>query len=76
MNTTLHTVAQAVQIISAILIILTVSLQQSDASLGSFSGETTNTVKYTRRGFEKFLFTFTIILAILFTVSSVLMILK
>ncbi len=76
MNTQLHTLATTVQVISAILMILSVSFQQSDASLGSFSGDTTSAVKYTRRGFEKFLFRFTILLAIIFVASSIVIILK
>lgn len=76
MNTTLHLVAQIVQISSGAVIILAVCFQQSDASLGSFSGDTTNGVKFTRRGFEKFLYRLTIVLGILFVVSSVLVILK
>lgn len=76
MNTTLHSVAQMVQIISSILIIITVCFQQADSSLGSFSGDTGSGVKFTRRGFEKFLYRLTIFLGILFVVSSALVILK
>ncbi len=76
MNTTLQLIAQIVQISSGALIIITVCFQQSDASLGSFSGDTSTGVKFTRRGFEKFLYRFTIVLALLFITSSVLVILK
>jgi protein translocase SecG subunit len=76
MNTTLHSVAQMVQIISSTLIIITVCFQQSDASLGSFSGDTGSGVKFTRRGFEKFLYRFTVFLGILFILASVFVILK
>jgi protein translocase SecG subunit len=71
MNTTLHLIAQIVQISAGAVIILAVCFQQSDASLGSFSGDTTGGVKFTRRGFEKFLYRLTIFLGILFVVSSV-----
>lgn len=76
MNTTLELIAQITQITTGALIIITVCFQQSDASLGSFSGDTTSGVKFTRRGFEKFLYRFTIVLGILFVISSVLVIMK
>ncbi len=76
MNTTLQSAAQMIQIASSVLMIITVCFQQSDASLGAFSGDTSTGVKFTRRGFEKFLYRFTIFLGILFIVSSVLVILK
>lgn len=76
MNATLHSIAQIIQIVSSILIIVTVSFQQSDASLGSFSGDTSGGIKFTRRGFEKFLYQFTVFLGIIFVISSVLVIMK
>ena len=51
----------------AILIVVVTLLQQSDASLGSaFGGGSDSSLYRTRRGFEKFLFIFTIILGIIF----------
>ncbi len=76
MNATLHSIAQIIQIVSSILIIVTVSFQQSDASLGSFSGDTSGGIKFTRRGFEKFLYQFTVFLGIIFVISSILVIMK
>lgn len=57
----------------AILIVIVTLLQHSDASLGSaFGGNTDSSLHRTRRGFEKFLFIFTIVLGILFAFSVVL----
>lgn len=51
----------------AILIIVSTLLQHSDASLGSaFGGSSDSSLHRTRRGFEKFIFIFTIILGIIF----------
>ena len=51
----------------AILIVITTLLQHSDASLGSsFGGSSDSSIHRTRRGFEKFLFIFTIVLGIFF----------
>jgi protein translocase SecG subunit len=74
MNTTMHSIFQIIQIVSSILLVITVSFQQSDASLGAFSGDTGMGVKFTRRGFEKFLYQFTIVLAIIFIISSIIVI--
>lgn len=76
MSSQLYTAFTTIQVISALLMIVCVSLQQSDASLGSFSGESTNSIKYTRRGFEKFLFRLTIVTGIIFSASSILTIIK
>jgi protein translocase SecG subunit len=57
----------------AILIVVVTLLQHSDASLGSaFGGGSDSSLYRTRRGFEKFLFIFTIILGILFSALIVL----
>ncbi len=59
--------------ILSILLIVTILLQQSKEGLGSaFGGDSSGGVSYTKRGAEKTLFSATIILAILFTVSSIL----
>ncbi|MGB8816092.1 MAG: preprotein translocase subunit SecG [Minisyncoccia bacterium] len=61
-----------IQIILSVLLIATILLQRSEAGVGgSFGGgENWNAGFHTRRGFEKFLFNFSIILAILFALSS------
>lgn len=59
-----------IQIIISILLILCILVQQSEAGMGAIGGGSDSTVHRTRRGFEKFVFYLTIILAILFAVSS------
>jgi protein translocase SecG subunit len=63
-----------VQIILSILLIITILLQKSDSGLGGAfgSGNDGGSTYHTRRGFEKTLFRFTIFLAILLVVSSIL----
>lgn len=63
--------------ILAILLIASVLIQQSEASSGgAFGGaDNWNAGYHTRRGFEKIIFDTTIILAILFALSSLLAIL-
>ena len=58
-----------VQIIISILLIVTILMQQRGAGLGAaFGGE--SAVYRTKRGAEKFIFHFTIILAILFLATA------
>lgn len=62
-----------IQIVLSIFLIGGILLQQSEASLGAVfgdSGESGGQAR-TRRGFEKTVFTATIVLAILFIVSIV-----
>lgn len=63
-----------VQIILSILLTISILLQKSDAGLGGAfgSGNDGGSTYHTRRGFEKFLFRLTIVLAILLVVSSIL----
>ncbi len=63
-----------IQIILSILLIISVLLQKSEASLGGAfgSGNDGGSTYHTRRGFEKFLFRFTIVLATLLVASSIL----
>jgi len=59
------------QIILSIVLIVAILLQQSSAGVGgAFGGGEGGGLYNTRRGFEKFLFILTIIVAILFAVSS------
>lgn len=55
-----------IQIILAVLLIIGVLLQRSEAGLGAVFGQDTGTTRYARRGLEKVLFHATIIVAILF----------
>jgi protein translocase SecG subunit len=60
-----------IQIILSIILIAAILLQKSDAGTGGVLGGGDNGGLYhTRRGFEKFLFIMTIIIAILLTASS------
>ncbi len=61
-----------IQIILAVLLTVSVLLQQSDAGAGgAFGGSDSVSTWKTRRGFEKFLFFFTIVVAILFVASAI-----
>jgi protein translocase SecG subunit len=59
------------QIILSIILIATILLQQSNAGVGGVLGGGDGGGLYsTRRGFEKFLFILTIVISIIFVVSS------
>lgn len=61
-----------IQIVLAVLLTVSVLLQQSEAGAGgAFGGTDSVSTWRTRRGFEKFLFFFTIIIAILFVASAI-----
>ena len=60
-----------IQIILSIILIIVILVQQSDAGMGGiFGGSDGEGLYHTRRGFEKFLFITTIVISILFAVSS------
>ncbi|MCK5060151.1 MAG: preprotein translocase subunit SecG [Candidatus Pacebacteria bacterium] len=60
-----------VQIILGVILILSILLQRSDASLGSaFGGDSGGGTQFSRRGFERVLFIGTIVVACLFTISA------
>lgn len=60
-----------IQIILSIILIVAILLQQTGASVGSvFGGGDGGGLHTTRRGFEKFLFTTTIVVGILFIISA------
>lgn len=63
-----------IQIILSILLILTILAQKSDAGIGGAfgSGNDGGVTFNKRRGFEKFVFNMTIVLAILLVVSLIL----
>jgi len=60
-----------IQILLSILLIILILLQKSEAGLGSAfgGGDSMSSINYTRRGFERVLFTATIVIAILFVLS-------
>ncbi|MCU0660421.1 MAG: preprotein translocase subunit SecG [Candidatus Pacebacteria bacterium] len=56
------------QIVVSILLVITILLQQTGTGVGGALGGGDGSGNYrTRRGFERFLFYFTIIIAIIFT---------
>lgn len=61
-----------VQIISAPLMIALILLQRPDADVGGTTDS--GSFMQTRRGFERFIFIFTIIVAIVFALSSLLVV--
>jgi protein translocase SecG subunit len=63
----------SIQIVLSILMVIVILLQQSDESLGgTFGGsDSVDTIKRTRRGMEKVLFKSSIIIAILFVITSI-----
>ena len=61
-----------IQIILAVLIVAAVLMQKSEAGVGGAfgGGDSWNSAYHTRRGFEKVMFNTTVILGILFAISS------
>lgn len=59
-----------IQIGLSIFMAVLILLQRSDASLGSAFGSADGSTMYTRRGAEKILFNLTIVVAVLFVLSS------
>ena len=60
-----------IQIILSILLVAAILLQRSEEGLGqAFGSEGSSGTRFTRRGFEKFLFNATIVLAALFAISA------
>jgi len=60
----------------AVLLSIAILIQQSSAGIGALGGGGDNgSISHTRRGFEKFVFYLTIVLAVLFAVSTFLAIL-
>jgi protein translocase SecG subunit len=70
---TIVNILPTIQIIISLLLIISVLLQQTGAGLGSgLGGADSSNIISTRRGFEKTLLKFTIFLAVLFFLTSVL----
>ncbi len=62
-----------IQIVISFLLIIAILLQRNEAGLsGAFGGGGVESIERTRRGFEKFLFNSTIVLAVLFAASALL----
>lgn len=60
-----------IQIALAILLTAGILLQQSAAGLGGAFGDNFSSAYHTRRGFEKIVFNSTVVIAILFVISTV-----
>ena len=68
----MQTILPYVQVIVSLLLVIGILLQRSEAGLGSaFGMDGMSGARYTRRGFEKLLFNATIVIAILFAVSTI-----
>lgn len=72
--TSLTAILPYIQIALAILMVVAILIQKSQAGVGgSFGGnDNFNAGFHTRRGFEQKLFYFTVIIAILFVISALL----
>jgi len=66
------TTLQIIQIIFAVLLVAIILLQQRGSGLGIAFGAGQGNVYRSRRGIEKFLFIFTIIIAVLFSITAIL----
>lgn len=61
----------SVQIVLAIILVVSILLQQSSSGLGgAFGGNDSGVTYHTRRGFEKVLFITTIVCGILFALAA------
>lgn len=68
----MQSILPIIQIILSILLIMGILLQVTSAGIGASLGGGDSSSGYrTRRGFEKFLFYFTIVIAILFAVAAI-----
>lgn len=67
----MQTLLPYIQVVLSILLVIGILLQRSEAGLGSaFGADGMSGTRYTRRGFEKFLFRATIVIAIIFAVTA------
>ena len=69
---TLASILPYIQIVLAVILITAILLQRTGAQVGGAfgGGDNFSSAFHTRRGFEKTLFIITIIIAILFVISS------
>lgn len=68
---TIFSLLPYIQIILSGLLVATILIQASEAGLsGTFGGDNLGGVRHTRRGFERTLFIATIVIAILFVITS------
>lgn len=66
------TILSVLQIAVAVLLIISILLQKSASGLGATFGDSDSIDAgyHTRRGFEKILFNFTVVLAVIFLITS------
>ncbi len=69
--TNLETVLPYIQIAVSVLLVISILLQRSAAGLGTIAGSDEGVFFHKKRGFEKFLFIFSIICAILFVAGAI-----
>lgn len=68
---TIAAILPYIQIVTAILLVALVLLQQSDADLGgTFGGSDNMSAAHTRRGLERIIFNLSIAAAVLFAAST------
>ena len=67
----LRTALNIIQLILSIVLIAVVLMQAKGSSIGSVFGGAESSIYRTRRGLEKRLFQFTILLAVVFVVMSI-----
>lgn len=75
MNMVTHVLPWIQLALSLILVLLVLLQRSADGIEGALGGSASNMTYFARRGAEKFLFTATIVIAILFAVSAILPIL-
>lgn len=69
----LATILPWTQVILSIILIASILLQQTGAGVGGAMGGGDDSIHYTRRGMEKVLFYISIVVAILFACSALIM---
>jgi preprotein translocase subunit SecG len=69
---TLTSILPYIQIVLAVILVTAVLLQKTGSQIGGAfgGGDNFSSAFHTRRGFEKTLFTITIVIAILFVISA------
>lgn len=73
---TIQTVLPYIQVGVSVILVALILLQRSDADAGSTFGGDGNVTRYARRGLERTLFNLTIIAAVVFAATSLLMLVQ
>jgi preprotein translocase subunit SecG len=69
---TLVSVLPYIQVVLSVILVTGILLQQSAAGMGGAFGDNFSSAFHTRRGVEKFLFNFTLVISTLFLASALL----